>query len=98
MKRERIDIKPGDFIRCPDRATAAWHRLVRVGRHRDGSRFVVLRRSRFWRAFGFPPLQKIEWGHLKAMGYGIKRAKAAAHVHGQEICGYIAPMEGKPDA
>ena len=74
--RERIDIHPGDRIRCPDRATAAWHTALGVGRRRDGTRYIVLRRSRIWRALGLPGMQRIEWGHLKALGYGLKRGRA----------------------
>ena len=78
MKRERIDIRPGDLIRCPDRATARWHRVVRVGRRKDGTRYVTIRRSRIWRALGLPPTQRLEWGHLKALGYGLKRGTEAS--------------------
>lgn len=80
MKRERIDIRPGDLIRCPDRATARWHRVVRVGRRRDGTRYVTIRRSRIGRLLGLPPMQRLEWGHLRALGYGIKRAAPAEDV------------------
>lgn len=75
MKRERIDIRPGDLIRCPDRATARWHRVLRVGRRRDGTRYLTIRRSKFWRAFGLAPKERIEWALLKAVGYGIKRQR-----------------------
>jgi hypothetical protein len=78
MKRERMDIKPGDRIRCPDRATAAWHTVVRTGRRRDGTRYVTLRRGRFWRALGLPAMQRIEWSELRGFGYGIRRARPAA--------------------
>lgn len=77
MKRERIDIRPGDLIRCPDRATARWHRVVRVGRRRDGTRYVTIRRSRLGRLLGLSPMQRLEWGHLKALGYGLKRERRA---------------------
>ena len=73
MKRERIPIKPGDYIRCPDRATARWHRVVRVGRRRDGTRYIVLRRSRIGRLLGLPAKQVLEWSHVRAIGYGLKR-------------------------
>ena len=73
MKRERIPIKPGDSIRCPDRATARWHSVLRVGRRRDGSRYIVLRRSRSWRLLGLSAKQVLEWSHVRALGYGLKR-------------------------
>ncbi len=78
MKRERIPIRPGDLVRSPDRATARWHKVVRVGRRRNASRYIVVRRSRFWRAFGLPPMQRIEWAALRAVGYGIRRPQPAA--------------------
>lgn len=77
MKRERIDIRPGDLIRCPDRATARWRAVLRVGRRRDGTRYVTIRRSRFWRALGLSVDQRIEWSVLRAFGYGLKRASSA---------------------
>jgi hypothetical protein len=77
LNRERIDLKPGDRIRWPDRATALWHAVVRVGRRRDGTRYIILRRSRLGRAFGLPLRQQIEWAQLKVFGYGIRRARAA---------------------
>ena len=80
MTRERIDLRPGDRIRCPDRATAAWHTVQVVGRRREGTRYVTIRRSRIWRALGLPPMQRLEWGHLKALGYGIRRARPEAPV------------------
>jgi len=73
MKRERIGIRPGDRIRCPDRATAAWHTVQRVGRRRDGTRYIVLRRGRVWRALGLPAQQRLEWEHVRALGYGRRR-------------------------
>ena len=78
MKRERIEIKPGDFIRCPDRATARWREVLRVGRRRDGSRYVVLRRSRIGRLLGLPAKQVLEWALLKGVGFGVRRSQAAA--------------------
>lgn len=95
MKHERLGIKPGDRIRCPDRATAAWHSVVRVGRRRNGTRYVVLRRSRFWRACGLPPTQRIEWSVLRDMGYGIKRGRPAKAVIAAAL-GVLS--EEKPDA
>ena len=81
MKRERIPIRPGDLVRCPDRATAGWHRVVRVGRRRDGTRYVTIRRGRIWRALGLPAMQRIEWVTLWSLGYGIKRsAKPVTHL------------------
>ena len=76
MKRERISIKPGDMIRCPDRATARWHRVVRVGRRRDGSRYIVLRRSRIGRLLGLSPLQRLEWAWVKQVGYGLRKSQS----------------------
>ena len=73
MIRERMGIKPGDLIRCPDKATALWHRVVRVGRRRDGTRYVVIRRAKVWRALGLNGRQRIEWSALRALGYGLKR-------------------------
>lgn len=89
MKRERIDIRPGDLVRCPDRATARWHRVVRVGRRRDGTRYVTIRRSRFWRAFGLPANERLEWALLKGIGYGLKRTNAADD-------GTVASTVGQP--
>lgn len=77
MKRERIDIRPRDLIRSPDRATARWHRAARVGRRRDGTRYVTIRRGRIGRLLGLSPMQRIEWVTIRALGYGIRRAKAA---------------------
>lgn len=64
MKRERLGIRAGDLIRCPDHATARWHRVLRVGRRRDGTHYVVLQRARFWRLLGLPRRQIIEWSVL----------------------------------
>lgn len=77
MKRARIGIKPGDYIRCPDRATARWRRVVRVGRRRDLTRYVTLRRGRIWRALGMTQYQRIEWSFLRAIGFGVRRHEAA---------------------
>lgn len=77
MKFERIDVRPGDKIRVPDRATARWHTVVRVGRRRDGTRYITLRQSRIGRLLGLPASQRLEWGSVKALGYGLKRARAA---------------------
>jgi hypothetical protein len=77
MKRERIPIRPGDLVRCPDRPTAGWHRVVRVGRRRDGTRYVTIRRGRIWRVLGLPAMQRIEWSMLRALGYGIKKSNVA---------------------
>ena len=74
--RERINIRPGDLIRCPDRATARWHRVVRVGRHKDGSRYITLRRGRLGRLLGLGPLQRLEWAGVKAIGYATKRSRS----------------------
>lgn len=93
MKRERIDIRPGDYLRCPDRATAGWHRVVRLGRRRDGTRYVTIRRARIWRLLGLPPMQRIEWALLKGFGYGLKRAKAAT-THAEVAA--LQPSEAKP--
>lgn len=78
MKRERIGIKPGDYIRSPDRPTARWHRVQRVGQRRNGSRYIVLRRSRIGRLLGLPAKQVLEWSHLRALGYGLKRRTEGA--------------------
>lgn len=78
VKHERIGIRPGDLIRSPDRATARWHRVIRVGRRRDRTRYITIRRSRFWRAFGLPAMERIEWSLLRALGYGLKKRRAPA--------------------
>lgn len=75
-KRERIGIEVGDLIRCPDRATARWHRVVRVGRRKDGTRYVTLRRTKFWRALGLSAFHQIEWSDLRAIGYGLRKQRA----------------------
>ena len=72
-RRESIGIRPGDRIRCPDRSTAAWHTVQRVGRRRDGTRYIVLRRGRVWRALGLPAKQRLEWEYVRALGYGLRR-------------------------
>ena len=77
MKRERIDLRPGDRVRCPDRPTAAWHVVQRIGRRKNGTRYIVIRRSRLGQALGLPLRQPLEWAMLKACGYGLRRAKAA---------------------
>jgi len=81
MKRERIGIRPGDLIRCPDRATARWHKVVRVGRRRDGTRYVVIRRSRTSRALGLPARHSLEWSMLRSLGYGLKSGRPPAPRH-----------------
>lgn len=73
MTRERIGIRPGDYLRCPDRATARWHRVVRTGRRRDGTHYVTIRHGRLWRALGLPEYQRLEWTLLKALGFGVRR-------------------------
>jgi hypothetical protein len=72
-RKEFIGIRPGDRIRCPDRSTALWHTVVRVGRSRDGTRHIVLRRRRFWRGLGMSPEQRLEWEYVRALGYGLRR-------------------------
>lgn len=84
-KRERIGIEAGDYLRCPDRATARYRRVVRVGRRRDGTRYVVIRRSKFWRAFGLPPMERLEWGHIRALGYGLKKSRVPETIPALEI-------------
>ena len=74
--RERLSIHPGDLIRCPDRPTARWHKVVKVGRHKDGSRYLTLRRARFWRLLGFGPLQRLEWSWVKQVGYGLRKSRS----------------------
>lgn len=74
MKRERIGIQPGDLIRCPDRATARWHRVARIGRRNDGTRYVTIRRGRIGRLLGLSPMQRLEWSMLRGVGFGIKRS------------------------
>ena len=73
--RESIGIKPGDRIRCPDRPPARWHTVISVGRRKDGSRYITLRRGRLWRLLGLSPLQRLEWSFLRAVGFGVKRAR-----------------------
>ena len=73
--RERIPIRPGDLIRSPDRPTARWHRVIRVGRRKDGSRYITLRRARWGRLLGLGALQRLEWAAVKAVGYGIRRGQ-----------------------
>ena len=73
--RERIPIRPGDLFRSPDRPTARWHRVVRVGRHKDGSRYITLRRGRLGRLLGLGPLQRLEWAAVKALGFGMKSGR-----------------------
>ena len=74
--RERIPIRPGDLFRSPDRPTARWHRVIRVGRRKDGSRYITIRRGRLGRLLGLGPLQRLEWASVKALGYGIKRGRS----------------------
>jgi len=76
MSRERLGIRPGDLLRCPDRATARWHRVVRVGRRKDGTRYVTVRRSRLGRLLGLSRMQRLEWSMLRGIGFGIRRARA----------------------
>ena len=76
--RESIGIRPGDLIRSPDRATARYHKVLRVGRRKDGTHYITLRTSPFWRALGVPARQHLEWATLKAIGYGIKRTAPPA--------------------
>lgn len=71
-------IRTGDLIRCPDKATARWHRVVRVGRRRDGTRYVTVKARRFWRLLGCPATQRIEWATLQRMGFGIRRRQNAS--------------------
>jgi len=73
--RERIPIRAGDLFRSPDRPTARWHRVIRVGRRKDGSRYITLRRGRLGRLLGLGPLQRLEWASVKALGYGVKRGR-----------------------
>ena len=76
--RERLPIRPGDLIRCPDSPTARWHRVIRLGRRKDGSRYITLRRGRFWRLLGLGALQRLEWSTVKALGFGTKRGRKPA--------------------
>src|SRR3990167_4106592 len=62
--RERIPIRHGDLFRSPDRSTARWHRVIRIGRRKDGSRYITIRLGRFWRLLGFGPLQRLEWASV----------------------------------
>lgn len=105
-KRERIPIRPGDQIRCPDRGTARWRKVVRVSRRRDGTRFITIRRSRFWRAFGLPAVQRIEWAHIRAVGYGLKRAQLPGKISDPNVHDWpnppappepVAATSGPPD-
>ena len=73
--RERIPIRAGDLFRSPDRPTARWHRVIRVGRRKDGSRYITIQRGRLGRLLGLGPLQRLEWASVKALGYGVKRGR-----------------------
>jgi len=77
MPREHLGIRVGDLIRSPDRSTARYHKVLRVGRRKDGTHYITLRTSRIWRALGLSSRQHLEWAALKAIGYGIKRSAAA---------------------
>ena len=74
--RERLSIHPGDLIRCPDRPTARWHKVVRVGRHKDGSRYLTIRRGCPGRLLGLGPLQRLEWTWVKQVGYGLRKSRS----------------------
>lgn len=74
MKRESIGIRAGDLIRCPDRATARWHRVIRVARRKDGTRYVTIRRGKIGRLLGLGSFQRLEWRMVRGVGFGIKRA------------------------
>ena len=91
-KRETIGIKPGDQIRTPDRATARWYTVVRVGLRKDGTRYVTLRTSRFWRALGLPARHVMEWSAITAFGFGLRRRRPADD---RTITG-TQPIEVKP--
>ena len=75
--RERIPIRPGDLIRSPDRPTARWHRVIRVGRRKDGSRYITLRRAR--------------WGRLLGLGCRLLQ-DSAKDSPPKTVNGYSAPL------
>ena len=72
-RRERIGIQAGDLFRSPDRPTARWHRVVKVGLRKDGTRYITIHRARIWRAFGLSPMQRLEFAEIKALGFGVRK-------------------------